>query len=296
MFYKTFITILLVNVCLFSQQAGLFKNPPDNITLPVVLTQEDGSPKKDGLGNLESKWVQSSSSNGESLLQSFTSGTDIGIKQIIKNILVNANIPESKINQIKISFSNSGIEELSINKDAVVFKDDFPAKYNQDKMFLITKLYRAKNVKIELTDESSADFDKAVSAAISDGFRFGNKTESNLGNKMTIELPSLTYGFEKSPFNINRVVDSRVDLILGVLTDVGLNSIATLKALEGNPNDFFIRVGSDILPEPVEFNVTSEKRTASFRLGNGEMYSLTFFEKTGNKITVSISGFKINFE
>lgn len=296
MLCKTLILILVINVSIFSQETGLFKNPPANMTLPAILTEEDGTPKTNGIGNLESKWVQSSSATAESLLQSFTSGTDFGIKHIIKSILVNANIPESRINQLKISFSSIGVDEVSIDKDAVVFKDDFPAKYQEDKMFLITKLYRAKNVKIELTDGNSETFDPAVSAVISDGVRFGNKTESNLGNKMTIELPLLIYGFERSPFIVNRVADHRVTLILGVLTDAGLNSITTLKALEGAPNDFFMKVGSNLLPQPVEFNVSSEKRTTSFRLGNGEMYSLTFFEKTGNKLTVSISGFKINFE
>src|SRR4030095_3710402 len=296
MFYRTFIFFIFVNTWLFSQQEVLFKNPPAISTLPALLTEEEGTPKTTGLGNLESKWVLGSSGTGESLLQSFKSATDAGIHQIIKSILLNANIPEVKITQIKISFSSSGNEELGIDKNAVLFKDDFPVKYEADRMFLITKLFRTKNVKIELTDEHSEEFDQAVSSAISDGLRYGNKTESTVGDKMTIEIPFLTYGYERVPFSVNRVSDSRITLILGVLTEVGLNSIATLKALEGNPGDYFMRVGNDLLPQPVEFNVSTENRKANFRLGNGEVYSLTLFEKTGNKINVSISGYKINFE
>jgi hypothetical protein len=294
MFYRAFI-FLFINVCLFSQQGILFKTPPPNLTLPALLTEEEGTPKNAGLGNIESKWVTSTSETGENLLHSFTTGPE-GINQIIKSILLNANVPEVKISQIKVSFVSSGIDELSVDKNSVFFKDDFQSKYEEEKMFLITKLYRTKNVKIELTDEHSENIDPAVSSAISDGLRYGNKTESNLGNKMTIEIPYMMYGYEKIPFSVIKVSDSRVTVILGVLTDMSLNSIKTLKALEGKPGDYFMRVGSELMQQPAEFNVSTENRKHSFRLGNSELYSLTLFENSGNKVTFSISGFKINFD
>jgi hypothetical protein len=281
---------------LFSQQAELFKTPPSNFNLPVVLSEADGSGKNAGLGNAEVKWEQSASVSAEELLRAFSSGSDAGILQIVKNVLMNANIPEEKINRIKITFTSSGVEEQSVDKEAIYFKDDFTQIYESDKVDLITKLFRTKSVKMELTYEGADSFDKEVSDVLSNGLRFGNKTESSIGNKMTIEVPNLTYGYEKTQITINRVADVRKTVILGVLTDVGLNSISTLKVLEGNPNDFFIRIGSSLAPEPVEFNVNSEKRIANFRLSSGEMYSLTFYEKSGNKVTFSLTGFKINFE
>ena len=296
MIYKIFLLTILISSGLFSQQSGIFKNPPPTATIPAVLTEQDGSPKTTGFGTMEAKWVPALTGDAESLLQSFSSGTDAGIKQTIKSVLTSANIPEAKINQIKISFTSSGIDELSVDKNAVPFKDDFPQKFEQEKMYLITKLYRAKNVKIELLDEGASDFDQAVSAAISDGLRFGNKTESNLGNKMTIEIQALIYGYEQIPFSIDRVSDSRTSLILGVLTEVGMNSIATLKALEGKPGDYFIRVGTSLSSESIEFNISTEVPTTSFRISNGERYSMSYIEKSGNKVTVSISGFKINFD
>ena len=296
MFYKTFITILMLNLYLFSQQTGLFKNPPDNLTLPAILTEADGTPKTGSMGKLESKWVQSNSEGAETLLQSFASGADIGINPLIRGILVNANIPENKINRIKINFSSSGIEELGIDKDAVFFNDDFPAKYLGEKMFLITKLFRTKNAVIELVDGSSEIFDPAVTAAISDGLRFGNKTETNQGNKMIIEILHLVYGYEYIPLSINRVEAYSVTMYLGEYKDIELNSIKNIQTLEGVPYDFFVRFASDLLEEPLLVKVSNVNPTANFRIGSREAYSLTYTEKAGNKVTVSISGFKINFE
>jgi hypothetical protein len=265
------------------------------MTLPVIVSA-DGSYKTTGLGTGEAKWVTATTPAAETLLQEFSSGSDPGIKQVIRNVLLAAEIPEEKINRIKITFTSSGTEELSLDKNNIFFREDFPGVYSDDRLEMITKLFRTRNVKMELTDEGSADFDKAVSSAISNGLRYGNKTESSIGNKMTIEAPALIYGFERSPITINRVNDSRTTVILGVPTDIGLNSIATLRVIEGNQNDFFIRIGSSVGSEPIEFNVNSEKRAATFRLSNGEAYSLTFFDKTGNKVTFSITGFKVNFE
>lgn len=285
---------LVVNV--FSQESGLFRNPPPNLTLPAILTDGDETPKSTSLGSIEAKWVSTSSETASNLLHSFTSGTDAGIIQIIKTILTNASIPEGKINQLKINFKSNSTEELSVDKDAVLFKDDFMVKYNADRMYMITKLYRTKNVKIDITESNSTELDPAVSAALSDGIRFGNKTESTQGNTIIIELPTLVYGFEKSPFTISRVEDKRTSIILGVLTDVSINSINTLKALEGAKNDIFMKVGSSFLPQIIEFNVSLENPTNTFRVNSREFYSLRFVELFGNKLTVSITGFMITFE
>lgn len=296
MFNKIHILALLMCVNTFSQEAGIFNNPPPNLNLPAILTEENGIPKTTGFGSIETKWIHTSSEAAATLLQSFGSGADNGIKQIIRNILLNANIPENRINQLKINFTSGAIEELSIDKKAIVFKDDFAAKYKEDKMFLITKLYRTKNVKLEIIQENTASLDSAVSAALSDGIRFGNKSESTQSNIMIIELPFLTYGFEKSPFSVIRVEDKRVSIILGVLTDVNINSVTTLKALEGAKNDIFMKVGSPLLPQIIEFNVSTGSPVNSFRINGSEFYSLRFVELFGNKLTVSLTGFMISFE
>ena len=138
--------------------------------------------------------------------------------------------------------------------------------------------------------------DAAVSAALSEGIRFGNKTESTQGSTMIIELPLLIYGFEKTPFIINRVEDKRTSIILGVQTDFSVNTIISLKALEGAKNDIFMKVGSSVLQQIVEFNVSIESPTNTFRISGREFYSLRFVELFGNKFTLSLTGFMISFE
>lgn len=296
MFYRVFALILIISTSLISQQSGIFKNPPPALMIPSVLTELDGIPKTTGLSTLEAKWVASSSGTGETLLQSFSVGPDAGIIQTIKNVLTNANIPETKINQIKINFTSSGIEEISINKDSVFFSDEFVTIYQSDNLFLITKLFRTKNARIELVDGAATDFDPAVMDAISSGLRFGNKTESKQENKMIIEIQNLIYGHEYIPIIINRFEDRSETTILGVYHDLNLNSIKTVQTLEGVPYDFFVRFKSDLLDESLLVKVSNVNTTAKFRIGKRESYILKYVEKAGNKVTLTISGFSINFQ
>lgn len=296
MFSKIHLLIMLLSVSVLSQEAGLFKNPPPGLILPAIITEEESTPRSTGLGSVESRWVISSSENAEKLYNTFTGGTDEGIKQIIKNILVNANIPEGKINKLRIKFTSGITEELGIDRDAVVFKDDFANKYNEDRLIMFTKLFRVNDAKIEVIDEGSAELDPAVSAALSEGIRFGNKSESIVQNTMITELPHLIFGYERSRININRIRDQKVTVIIGVQTDISVNSLNSLNALEGRPGDFFMKVGSKDLPQILEFNVTTENRSHSFRVSNHESYTLSFFEKNDNQLTVTLTGFKVSFE
>lgn len=295
MFNKILITLLFFNIGIFSQQAEIFKNPPDNLSLPAILTDTNGVPKTGSMATVESKWVPSPNSNAENLLSIFSTSSEIGIRLMIKNVLASANIPEGKISQVTINFSSSGIEERSIDKDAVIFKDDFAVKYPGESMFLITKLYRTKNSIIELTDGSSADFDLAVKDAISEGLRIGNKTETIQGNKMIIEVPHFTYAYEYVPLNIERTVDKTVSVALYNTTNIGLNSFSTLTVTEGAEYDFFIGIGSEALPKPIELKLSNVNTTASFKIGGKEGYTLTYIEKSGNNVTFNISGYKISF-
>ena len=244
---------------------------------------------------MESKWVSSSSANGETLLKSFSAASD-GVREMIRTVLGSANIPQSKINQITINFSSSGIEELGINKDSVFFKDNFAAKYPGEKLFIITKLFRTKNVRIELVDGSAADFDPAVTDAISGGLRFGNKTESMQGNKMIIEILNMTYGYEYVPIKINKVDDYSVTMYLGEYKEISLNSIKTVQTLEGVPYDFFVRFKSDLLDESLLVKVSNGNPSANFRIGSRECYTLNYVEKAGNKVTLTINGFGVIVE
>jgi hypothetical protein len=293
--YRIFITILLLNTGLFSQQASLFKNPPGNLTLPSVLTEENGTPKTTGMVSIESKWVQSTSANAVSLLESFSSSTEIGIKKVINDILISANIPEGKISQLKVSFSSSGIEERGIDKEAAVFGEDFSFKYPGEKMYLITKLYRTKNAVIELTDAGSEVFDPAVKDALSEGLRFGNKTETIQGNKMIIEIIGLMYAYEYFPFNISRIVDQSLVISEYFANEVGINSIGSMTVTEFGPNDYFVKIVSPVVQLPIEFKISDVNPKANFRVGGREGYTLKFIEMGGNKVTFLISGFMISF-
>ncbi len=295
MIYKIVIAVLLLNFSLISQQAVLFKNPPGNITLPSVLVDENSTPKTSSMGILESKWVSSSTANAEALLQSFSASSDIGIKKMINDILTGANIPESKISKLKVSFTSSGIEERGIDKDSVIYNNDFAAKYTQDNMFLLTKLYRTKNVVIEITEEGVTEFDADIKNAISEGLRFGNKTESANENKMRIEIVSLVFAYENVPMTINRVSEQNIVVPEYFASDVGINSIGNMTVTEYGPNDYFVKIVSPAVNAPVEFKISSANPTANFKVGGKESYTIKYIDISGNKVTFAISGFAISY-
>lgn len=295
MIYKIIIAILLLNIQLFSQQGVLFKSPPGNITLPSVLSEETGVPKTSGMGIIETKWMQTTSADAEALLQSFSSSTDAGIKKMINDILLSASIPEDKINKLSINFSSSGIEERGIDKDSVKFSDDFAAKYPAENMFLITKLYRTKGVVIEITEAGSTVFDPAVMSALSEGLRFGNKTESTNENKLRIEIVSLVFAYEKVPMTINRVAEQNIVVPEYFASEVGINSIGNMTVTEFGPNDYFVKIVSPAVNAPVEFKISSANPTAHFKVGGKESYMIKYIDISGNKVTFSISGFAVSY-
>lgn len=280
---------------MFSQQSVLFKSPPGNITLPSVITEETGTPKTSGMGIIESKWIQTASANSEALLQSFSSSGDVGIKKMINDILVNASIPADKINKLSIDFSSSGIEERGIDKDSVKFSDDFAVKYPAENMFLITKLYRTKDVVIEITEAGSTAFDPAVKSALSEGLRFGNKTESANDNKMRIEIVSLVFAYENVPMIISRITDQNIVVPEYFATDIGINSIGNMTVTEYGPNDYFVKIVSPAVNAPVEFKISSANPIANFKVGGKESYTIKYIDISGNKVTFSISGFAVSF-
>lgn len=293
MIYKILITILLLNIGLFTQESRLFKTAPDNLTLPAVLTEENGTPKSGSMGAMEQKWSSSSASNGETLLQAFSGTGENSIKQMIKEVLIAANIPESKINKLKINFKSSGVEELAIDKDAVTFKDDFVSKYPGENMFLVTKLYRTKNVTVELIDEGSGEFDAAVKDAVSGGLRYGNKTETTEGNKMTTEIAALTYGYEYVPLTIEKAAETELTLKIDSPKDFSMFSITSILLREGMPYDFFMNVTSSALPTVLEFKMSDKNTKASFRIGGKEGFTMIYTGKAGQSVSFTISGYKI---
>ncbi|MBZ0202871.1 MAG: hypothetical protein K8I03_07635 [Ignavibacteria bacterium] len=296
MINKIFVLILLLNIGLFSQQPVIFKNPPSDMTMPLVMPEENGIPKSSGLVPIETKWIQLTDANIEGLLQLFSSSSEIGINKLIKDIFINANIPESKLNQLKIRFTSTGIEERSIDKDAVVFSDDFAAKYPTENLLLVTKLYRTKNAVIELTDGGGAEFDQSVKDALSQGLRFGNKTETVLDNKMVIEIQHLVFAYESVPIAVTRIVDQNIVVPVYLATDVGINSIGSMTVTEFGENDYFVKVVSPATLQPVEFRISSGNPNAKFRVGGRESYTIKYLEISGNKVTFSISGFEISFK
>ncbi len=295
MINKIIVMILLLNIGLLSQQAVIFKNPPSDMTLPLVMAEENGIPKSSGMVPIETKWIQSTDANIEGLLQLFSSSNEIGINKLIKDIFINANIPESKLNQLKIRFTSTGTEERSIDKDAAVFGDDFAAKYPAENMLLVTKLYRTKNAVIELTDGGGAEFDQAVKEALSQGLRFGNKTETVQDNKMIIEILQLVFAYESIPITINRLVDQNLVIPVYLAADVGINSIESMTVTEFGENDYFVKVVSPVVQQPVEFKISNVNPKVNFRVGGRESYLMKYVEMSGNKVTFTLSGFMISF-
>lgn len=296
MINKIFVMIFLLNMGLLSQQPIVFKNPPSDMTLPLILTEENGIPKSSGVAAIETKWTPSAAANIEGLLQIFSSSNEIGINKLIKDVLVNANIPETKINQVKVRFTSQGIEERSVDKEVVVFSDDFAVKYPSENLLMTTKLYRTKNAVIELTDGSGAEFDQSVKEALSQGLRFGNKTETVQDSKMLIEIQHLVFAYESIPFTVNRVVDQNFVIPLYLAADVGINSIGSMTVTEFSENDYYVKVVSPVVQQPVEFRISSSSPTAKFRVGGRQSYTIKYIEVNGNKVTFSISGFEINFK
>jgi len=295
MIFKLIITFLFLNVYLYSQQAVLFKAPPGNITLPSVIADENSNPKSTGLGIIESKWVSSSQAAAETLLETYSTSPESGIRRIINDILVKASISVDNISKLNISFKSSGIEERGIDKNDAVFNDDFAAKHPGDNLFLVTKLYRTNNAIIEITETGAAEFNPEIKNAISEGLRFGNKTETALENKMLVEIQYLVFAFEYVPLKIERVSDKSLVIPMYYTVDVGLNGITNMTVTEYSENNLHVKVGSENITKPAEFKISNTEPKNTFRVGNREAYSITYVESSGNKVTFSISGFSVSF-
>ena len=295
MIFRLTAAILLLNFYLFSQQTVLFKAPPGNITLPSVIVDENSNPKSTGLGIIESKWVPSSQPAAETLLESYSSSGDIGIRKIINDILLKANISAENIAKLNIIFKSSGIEERSIDKNDAVFNDDFASKYTGDNLFLVTRLYRSNNAVIEITETGVAEFTPEIKNALSEGLRFGNKTETTQENKMLVEIQYLVFAYEYVPMKIERITDKSLVVPMYYTVDIGLNAISNMTVTEYSQYNLHVKIGSDIISKPVEFKISNTEPKNNFRVGNREAYSITYIEASGNKVTFSISGFSVSF-
>jgi hypothetical protein len=162
-------------------------------------------------------------------------------------------------------------------------------------MFLLTKLFRTKNVVIELTEDGAAEFDPVIKNAISEGLRFGNKTESANDNKMRIEIVSLVFAYENVPMTINRVAEQNIVVPEYFASEVGINSIGNMTVTEFGPNDYFVKIVSPVVNAPVEFKISAANPTANFKVGGKESYTIKYIDISGNKVTFSISGFAVTF-
>ena len=295
MILKLCVTILLFNVYLFAQQTVLFKAPPGNITLPSVIADENSTPKSTGLGIIESKWVPSTQPAAETLLETYSASPESGIRKIINDILVKANISGDNISKLNISFKSSGLEEKGIDKNDAVFNEDFAAKHPGDNLYLVTKLYRTNNAVIEITETGASEFNPEIKNAISEGLRFGNKTETALENRMLVEIQYLVFAFEYIPLTIERVSDKSLVVPMYYTVDIGLNGISTMTVTEYSQNNLHVNIGSASITKPVEFKISNTDPKNAFRVGSREAYSITFIESSGNKVTFSISGFSVSF-
>lgn len=294
MILKLSLLLFLINLYIYSQQAVLFNTPPGNISLPSVISDENSAPKSSGISIIDSKWIQSGG-YAETLLESYSNSNDNGIRKIINEILNNASIGTDLINKLKISFKSSGLEERSINITDVSFSDDFASKYTQDNLFIITKLYRSNNAVIEITETGVSEFNADIRNALSEGLRFGNKTETTLDNKMIIEIQNLPFAYEYQPVKIERLTDAEVIVPVYYDVKIGINSISSMTVTEGLQNELYVKISSENVTKPVEFYITPSNPTAGFRLGGKESYILTYKNLTGNKAAFNLSGFKITF-
>lgn len=295
MILKLVIGILLFNLYLYSQQTVLFKAPPGNISLPSVIIDENSNPSSTGLGIIESKWVPSAEPSAQSLLETYSNSQDIGIRKMISNVLANANLPAEVTARLNISFKSSGIQERGIDRDMAVFNEDFAAKYPQENLFLVTKLYRTNNAVIEITETGTTEFNKDVKNALSEGLMFGNKTETTLENKMLIEINNLVYAFEYQAMNIEHIAEREIYIPMYYDVDIGINSITSMTVTEGGKNEFYCSVRTKFSEKPIGFKISDTDPNFSFRAGGKESYTLKFVEAGGNKIKFSLSGFSVSF-
>lgn len=295
MILKIFVGILLFNLYLYSQQTVLFKAPPGNISLPSVIIDENSNPSSTGLGIVESKWVSSSQPLAESLLDTYSNSPDVGIRKMISNVLANANLPADVTARLNISFKSSGIQERGIDKDMAVFNEDFAAKYPQENLFLVTKLYRTNNAVIEITESGASEFNKDVKNALSEGLMFGNKTETTLENKMLIEINNLVYAFEYQAMNIEHIAEREIYIPMYYDVEIGINSITSMTVTEGGKNEYYCSVRTKFSDKPIGFKISDTDPKFSFRAGGKESYMLKFVEAGGNKIKFSLSGFSVSF-
>ncbi len=295
MILKLVIGILLFNLYLYSQQTVLFKAPPGNISLPSVIIDENSNPSSTGLGIIESKWVSSSQPLAETLLDTYSNSPDIGIRKIISNVLINANLPSEVTARLNINFKCTGIQERGIEKDNAVFNEDFAAKYPQENLFLVTKLYRTNNAVIEITESGASEFNKDVKSALSEGLMFGNKTETTLENKMLIEIQNLVYAFEYQAMNIEHIAEREIYIPMYYDVDIGINSITSMTVTEGGKNEYYCSVRTKFSEKPIGFKISDTDPKFSFRAGGKESYTLKFVEAGGNKIKFSLSGFSVSF-
>lgn len=295
MILKLVLGILLFNLYLYSQQTVLFKAPPGNISLPSVIIDENSNPSSTGLGIIESKWVSSSQPLAETLLDTYSNSPDIGIRKIISNVLINANLPAEVTARLNINFKCTGIQERGIEKDNAVFNEDFAAKYPQENLFLVTKLYRTNNAVIEITESGASEFNKDVKSALSEGLMFGNKTETTLENKMLIEIQNLVYAFEYQAMNIEHIAEREIYIPMYYDVDIGINSITSMTVTEGGKNEYYCSVRTKFSEKPIGFKISDTDPKFSFRAGGKESYTLKFVEAGGNKIKFSLSGFSVSF-
>lgn len=295
MIFRISVTIILFNICLFSQQIVMFKAPPGNISLPSVLADENGVPKSTGLGIIETKWTTSSDPAAESMLESFSASSESGIKKIIGDILVKANISGENIARLKINFKSTGIEERGIDKNDVVFHEDFSVKYQADNLFLVTRLFRTGNAVLEITESGTSEFNPDTKNALSEGLRFGNKTETIVENRMVVEIQNLVFAYEYQPLSIERINDKEIYIPMYYDVDIGINSISGMTVTEGGKNEFYCSVRTKFSDNPVGFKISDTDQKFSFRAGNKESYTLKYIEAGGNKIKFLLSGFSVNF-
>ncbi len=295
--YRTlFIVFILLQFQLFSQQTSIFNVPPGNITLPSILEDEKSTPKSTGIAILESKWVQSTNPNTESLLQLFSNSQSDGIHKIIYDVLAKANIPPEKSGRLNINFTSTGTDEKVISINDAAYSDDFASKFTKDNLFIVDKLYRTNKAVIEITESGTVEFSQEISSALSEGLRFGNKTETIQDNKMIIEIQNLVYAYEYQPLIIERLTDQELVIPLYYNIDVGINSISSMIVTEGLQGDYYTKIISDKITKPIEFRISASSPSYSFRLGGKESYILKFIQMSGNKVTFSISGFCIKYQ